>query len=227
MRWGHLALLVSWLLVGGNAARAEVRFYTNPFTWADAAQPVVRDFALTAADVLLANEVTSLPGDGTRLPGQNLTFPAAATGFGFDFRLHNLTDWPFTFRTSLAGPLGATGLMAGEPQAGNGSDWEIILTGPETVRGFGFDLIDNEGGPDRVLVYGRDGALVGTSAPLTSQYTFVGVISDVPIGRVVLDGPDGDISAFNDLRLAYIPEPGALTAAAACALLLVRRLRRA
>lgn len=202
-----VALCAVFMFVGlsARANGAGATFTTNAFTWA-ALYPSATTFALTASDVLKSDEVNVLPVNESQSPGQTLTFPSASTGIFTSFQLRSLTNWAFTYRNNLGGPFGTEGLSSGNAQAQNGTDWEIRFTGPQ-VLGFGFNLIDNESGADRVLVYGRDDSLLGTLEGITDKHTFVGVSSDVPIGRVVLDGDPVDFSAFNGLRL--VPEPGA------------------
>lgn len=208
-----------------SGAGATVIFDDNPFTWS-ARQPIVRSLPMTASDVLKATEITSLPVNGSKSPGQTLTFGAADTGFDFGFQLHALTAWPFTYRDGLSTPLGTTALTAGEVQAQNGSDFEIRLTGGRSVHAVGFNFIDNEGDPDQLKVYGTDNALLTTISGPFAKYSFMGVTSDVPIGRVFMDDDPVDISFFNGLTFGYVPEPSSAVALTLGAIVLLRRRKR-
>jgi len=92
----------------------------------------------------------------------------------------------------------------------DGTDWEILFTGGQPVRGFAFNLIDNEDGQDAVRVYNTSGTLIGSTSVL-DKHAFIGITSAVPIGRVELDGDPTDFSAFNGLRFDQVPEPGSAT----------------
>jgi hypothetical protein len=201
-------VLAATAILFAGPASATVIYDNNPFTWAGR-QPVVRTLAMSAMDVLKAAEITSLPANGSKSPGQTLTFGAADTGFDFGFQLDALTVWPFTFRDDLSGPLGAAGLTAGEVQAQNGSDFDIRLATGRPVYAVGFNFIDNEGDPDALKVYGANGALLATIAGPFAKYSFMGVTADEPITRVFMDDDPVDISFFNGLVFGYVPEPSA------------------
>jgi hypothetical protein len=212
--------------LGSFGAWAQVVSYTNKFTW-QATQPTVLNWALSATDVLASDEITTLPSNESKSPGQTLTFPKSSTGFDFGFQLKALTVWPFTFRTDLAGALGAVGLTAAEVQAQNGSDWQITFTGGREVHAFGFNFIDNEGNPDQLRVYGPGDALMATFPGPFDKDTFLGVVSEEPITRVVMDDDPVDASFFNGLQFGYVPEPsGSLLAAVGMTGWLGRRAAR-
>ena len=192
--------------IAASPASAAVIFTNDAAAWSTV-HVDQQTFLLTAQDVLKADEVTVLPTNLTPL-SQTLTFPGAATGLGRDFQLNALSGWPFSFRSNLTGPFGAQGLTSADLNAQNGTDWDVRFSGGgSAIRGFGFNLIDNEIDPDRVLVYDTAGVLMGALQNITEKDTFIGVTSSVPIGRVMLDGDSIDYSVFNGLRLSFIPEP--------------------
>lgn len=203
--WGALSLCV----VAGSAARAAV-FTTDAFAWA-AQKTDQTTFSLTANDLVKSDEITVAPTTNLTTLGPTLTFPSAATGVPTSFQLHSLTQWPWEYRNNVTLPFGPFGISAGNVQAQDGTDWEILFTAGEPVLGFGFNMIDQEASPDQVSVYHANGALLGTFT-ISTQHTFVGVTSPVPIARVVLDGDPVDYSAINGLRISALPEPTAATA---------------
>jgi hypothetical protein len=205
-------------------------FLTTLRTAFDTAQPGKVDYALNAANIVKATQLSgvSLTTDYTFL-GFALDYPAAKTGLPFDFQLSSLTPYRLHYRKLFAAPFGPEGLSAGNVDPSTANDFEIRFTGGKAVKAFGFNHLDNEGGPDTLHVFNAAGVQIATLAVPTGKEQFLAVTSDEPISRVVFDDGGNDYSGFNGLTFGFVPEPGAAAMAIfpGCAALMRRVRRRA
>ena len=224
------ALAAAAILASAYASDASAAtFLTTLRSAFDSAQPGKVDFAVNAANIVKATQLSgvSLTTDYTFL-GFTLDYAAAKTGLPFDFQLNSLTPYRLHYRNNIpVGSFGPEAMSAGDVQASNGNDFEIRFIGGKAVRAFGFNHIDNEGGADHLRVYNASNAEIGDFVIPLIKNQFLGVTSDEVISRVVFDDGGTDYSAFNALTFGFVPEPGAggLTLGLAGAAL-TRRVRR-
>ncbi len=193
-------------------------FYTNQTTWQNTVGSYV-SLVTTAANVVKSDEVVATPGVNTGISG-TLTWRAANTGLGFDFRLTALQSGAgitFDDEESSGNPVAYdNALSIGDIDNYENDDWKIQFLGGEYVYAFGFLLCDNEGTIDSFSVYAHDGSLLGTisgasipNSPGTK--VFLGVISDKPIGWVQYDDDStGDDIAIANFQFSTIPEPNTI-----------------
>lgn len=211
-----VAIAFCAMLPAAKSVFADLVFYTNETSWNNSVQGVeALDF--TAANVALANEVASPPGNNAFLGGV-LTFDSANTGLSSSFVLSTLeTDAGFTFNDNEgSGPEWDNALSVGDIDNFENDDWQIVFNS-SSVFNFGWFLQDNGTSVgESFSVYDLNDNLLGTFSmiPETDGVDFVGVISSVPIGRVAFDEDPGDDDiAIGGIRLssiAAIPEPSGL-----------------
>jgi hypothetical protein len=203
-----LAATVAALAFATDARAAT--FLTTLRTAFDTAQPGKVDYALNAASIVKATQLSgvSLTTDYTLLAA-TLDYPAANTGLPFDFQLGSLTPYQLHYRKLFAAPFGPQGMSAGNVDPPFGNDFEIRFTGGRPVKAFGFNHMDNEGGPDFLHVFNAAGVEIATLAVPTGKEQFLAVTSDETISRVAFDDGGNDYSGFNGLTFGFVPEPGA------------------
>jgi hypothetical protein len=197
--------------------------------WAAAAggaAPLV--FDTSAANLALATEVPSPPDVGAYLcgtPGNpvascELHFAAANTQLCRDWSLRALEAGAgITFDDSQERndePSWQDALSIGDINDYSNDDFEFAFGAGEPVHAFGFHFVDNQREPyESLTIYGPGdqviGILPGHTAPLSdgNRSSFVGIVSPLPITRVVFDeSTDGDDMAVRDFRFGD-PDPDA------------------
>jgi hypothetical protein len=194
----------------------DVVFYTDQTSWNNIVEGV-EGLDFTAANVALANEVATPPGNNASVGGV-LTFDAANTGLSSSFELSTLEpNAGFTFNDNEgSGPEWDNALSIGDIDNFENDDWQIVFNSG-SVFNFGWFLQDNGTSlGESFSVYDLNDNLLGTFSmiPETDGIDFVGVVSSVPIGRVAFDEDPGDDDiAIGGIRLsviAAIPEPSGL-----------------
>ncbi|MBM4154669.1 MAG: hypothetical protein FJ221_06520 [Lentisphaerae bacterium] len=193
---------------GGSRAGAAVYVYTNETEWA-AVVTGRQILATTAAGVGMAEEVPAPTANNIDV-GSNLTFLAATTGLSRSFRVATLEPGAtFTFNDNEIGPSSPPGagyenaLSIGDIDNYEDDDCEIVILGGPPLRALAFELGDNEPGLNDpgLTVYGTSGQVLGGPFPLpavSGGYAFLGVVSDEPIGRAVVDGDNTVPQGNND-----------------------------
>jgi hypothetical protein len=178
-------------------------------------------------DMPKADEISSPPGTNAAL-GPQLTFRRENTGLPLDFQLRALNvdpavpgralvysdnekGWPI-FQTLIC--IGDIDGVPGYPNSVSlyqNDDFEVSVTNRRgQVFAIGMTVWANYyGAGENLKIYGEDGALLDSltyglpsiSAYGTSEYVFMGVVSDVPISRIVFDErDDGDDLAIRNFR---------------------------
>ena len=121
-------------------APAAIVTFTDKAVW-EAAVSGEQEFDFTAANVLLANQVSSLPPANTNV-GNTLTFEAANTGLSADFTFHTLQSGAnFTFDDHEAAgnlPDFDNALSVGDIDNFENDDWEMTFS--PGLFALGFDL---------------------------------------------------------------------------------------
>jgi hypothetical protein len=202
---------------------------TGEADWAAAAggaQPLA--FDTTAANVGLASELGSPPAPAAFLCGPpetpvaacQLSFAAASTGLCRDFALRTREAGAgITFDDSHergGHPAWVDALSIGDIGDHTNDDFEFSFGAGQPVHAFGFHFVDNRRENfEGLKVYAASGEVLGIlpgiAAPLSdgNQVAFLGIVSPVPIARVVFDeAADGDDLAIRDFRLGD-PDPDA------------------
>lgn len=174
-------------------------------------------FEFTAANVLKADEVNSLPGRNTGVgvvaapnEGRSLSFNRWNTDLFYSFRFTALssTNGSITFDDDEeAGnlPNFDNALSPGDIDNGENDDWRVRVSGREPLRGFAFVLRDNhDTDGETIRLYDAQGALVGQVAVGNQPVNaFLGVVSDTPFVEIRYDeDAGGDDIAVADLRFA-------------------------
>jgi len=149
-----------------------------------------QNFEFTPENILLADEVSALPGNNVAL-GTVLTFRAALTGLMSDVVLVSTgstppTSWVFQDR-------GIPGILSPGDIDGFSDDDDVRVTfGTAPVYAFGIDFCDNTDPPvgETVTFFGVGGVVLG-SVPLPQNPNgacdLLSVVSTVPIEAVEID----------------------------------------
>ncbi|MEM9480182.1 MAG: hypothetical protein AAGA58_11075 [Verrucomicrobiota bacterium] len=206
------ALLIILLTV--FSSQASVVFYSTEFAWETAVEGE-QSFSLgSASNVLLAEEVVTLPGPNTGV-GKTLNFLDVNTGLGTDIALTALQQGAgFTFDDNEGSGPEWSGLSVGDINDYQNDNWEAAFSGTP-VFSFAFYIGDNGNSNNESLsVFDTNDVLIGTltAIPATGLSDFIGLTSMVPIGRVVFDeGAGGDDIALNEIYVSTVPIPEAET----------------
>ncbi|MEM0896308.1 MAG: hypothetical protein AAGJ79_05420 [Verrucomicrobiota bacterium] len=212
------------------SSHASVVFYSTENAWETAVDGEQFFNLGSAANILLAEEVVTLPGPNTGL-GKTLNFLDINTGLGTDVALTALQQGAgFTFDDNEGSGPEWSGLSVGDINDYQNDNWEAAFGGTP-VFSFAFYIGDNGNSNNESLsVFDTNEVLIGTlsAIPATGLSDFIGLTSTVPIGRVVFDeGAGGDDIALNEFYVSTVPIPEAettlLLALFSCAAL--RRLR--
>jgi hypothetical protein len=178
-------------------------------------------------DMPKADEISSPPGTNTPL-GPQLTFRRENTGLPLDFQLRalnvdpavparalvysdNENGWPIFQKLICIGDVDGVPGYPNSVSLYQNDDFEVSVTNRRgQVFAVGMTVWANYyGAGENLKIYGEDGALLDSltyglpsiSAYGTSEYVFMGVVSDVPISRIVFDErADGDDIAIRDFR---------------------------
>jgi hypothetical protein len=183
----------------------EVQFTTNFTTWTNMAGSTDM-LSTTSFNVGLANEVPSPPGPNAHLCGGpggyqvpcTLTWEAANTGRCRDIALSvqegiAYNDTEFSYSSALS---------IGDVDNGQNDDFTVTFTGGPPTYAFMFSLLNNDFTlGEQIRVYDTSGTLIGveTVVPGGVDSVYVGITSNVPIGRVEFDeDAGGDDIAIRD-----------------------------
>ncbi|MCH8275220.1 MAG: PEP-CTERM sorting domain-containing protein [Armatimonadetes bacterium] len=142
-------------------------------------------------------------------------------------------------RTAAGVPRGAMGMLAVSVGRG-GATSDVVLANTfgdsldhmfldELKSGIGFDTLDFAGaGNVDVSVYDLAGNLLGAinSPADTAGTNFLGVWSEVPIGRINIFSPGGGREGADNVEMWVVPEPTSMIALLGGGLLLLARRRR-
>lgn len=184
------------------AASADLVLVDSLEAWLDQAG-IVRCMPATAKNLALAQGISDPPTSGESLGTDTLVFAPTETNFGFTFTLTSLHyNWVFNaIAQSYTEPHLSPGTTSGEPD----DDWKIEFGTGRAVYAFAFDLLDNaENGTETIEIYDTLGTLLNTfdtsAVAGTTSTIFVGIISSVPIGKIVYNedagGDDIGIAGF-------------------------------
>jgi hypothetical protein len=201
---------------------------TGEAAWAAAAGGTTLSFDTTAANVGLATELGAPPAPdaslcgppGTPVASCHLTWEAVHTGLCRNFTLRSLdAGGGITFDDSAersGSPAWKEALSIGDINDYENDDFEFSFGTGDPVYAFGFHFVDNQRENwESLTVYGPGdevlGILPGGAAPLSdgNLSAFVGIVSLLPIRRVVFDeATDEDDLAIRDFRFGD-PDPDA------------------
>ena len=205
-------------------------------TWRSGLSESPELFVTSAANVALADEVSSAPSDKDLLGTAVLTFDKANTGLTGSFTLTATTvndDWQWREQ----GTSGDDEVDNLHPSAGADDDWELDFAAesPVLIAGFGIYSLNSHSGSEggTITVYGEDDSTVLDTFDLTGNngadvHNFIGIESDTAIGRIAWDDnvPTTDSNFFGDPEFLFIPEPGSLALVLLGSLTLYHRPRR-
>lgn len=213
--------------------QADVQIYYNETTWQTALSElgyfVYETFDTTAANMVLADEVSTPPGYNENL-GRFLTFPKSATGLDCSFMLEAIETG--TGEGFIYDPEGfvASGhensLAVGDGHTGrNNDDFTVTFSDCPFIHAFGFDLLENDNfnnqDDDILYVYDTLGNLLATfpDIPEGPGAQFVGIVSDVEIGYITFDeGNDLDNIAIAKFRFSKLGPHCTITLNSGCEL---------
>lgn len=206
------ALFVVLLFFAAPAARGDVQIITDPAEW-EAMVTGIEEFATTADNVVLADEVDSLPMDPNNAQlGPVLTFQAANTGLSRGFILEALQqDAGFTFNETEQGQVLMSfqdALSVGDVDNYEDDDWSLSLTDGSTMTAFSVEVRHTRFEDDETLTLYSDGVAIATfplNELLDSDDTtaFLGIVSDEPFDAAFFDENSGsDDIAIADFRFA-------------------------
>ncbi len=218
-------LFVAACLSGSGAALGTVELYTSETDWR-AALSSTECWSFDANSVLAANEVATLPSNGTSL-GSILTFEAANTGLQVDFTVEALqAGYSFHFQDDAHPDSPFLDIAGGE-----NDDWEVTIVSGATVFALGATIADHEAGTasgETLHVYGVGGVLLD-SLTIPSEPAgalFIGIVSTEAITSVVHDEGDSDSDNIGLAEVCFggpprIPTVGNMGLAALTVLLLL------
>ncbi len=184
---------------------AQVQFVQNEAAWASLVGGSIL-FDTTAANLALSNELVSPPGGNAQM-GPVLTFQSVP-GMCRDWQLRALQPGAhlvFEDQEWTANPL-ANSIGIGDIDNHENDDWRVTWLGGAPMYAFGTWVIDNGSNQGEWLrVFDPTGQLMGSldTTPLTGGETqsFVGVISNLPIGSIEFDeDAGGDDLAIRHFR---------------------------
>jgi len=188
---GLTVIAINFMLI--IDAKATTILYTDEATWlSQTSTGFAQSFSITSTTVALADEVLLPPADNTLL-GPSLTFQSGNTGLPFDFTFQDESPDPGTQVIFINGTLGSAPTRH--------HDWSVNFTGGLPVFEIGLDLA---GGIDPSVFRVFDTANTQV-ASITGIPSFLGIISDDPIGRVLFD--DTPTSGGMGLDGFKIPTP--------------------
>ena len=197
---GITVIAINFMLIVDT--KAATILYTDEATWlSQTITGFAQSFSITPTTVALADEVLLPPTNDTLL-GPSLTFQSGNTGLPFDFIFQDESPDSGTQVIFINGVIGST------PTTHH--DWSVNFTAGLPVFEIGLDLT---GGidPSAFRVFDTANTQV---ASITGIPSFIGIISDVPIGSVLFDDtptPGGmGFDGFIVPTAAPIPVPSAL-----------------
>lgn len=225
-----LAAQAEWATQGG------VTVYTNEANWTAAltAGWTVQSLDTTAANLVLADEVSGPLSGSNDLLGDTLTFDKANTGFDVSFSVwaskannlvYNDNEGNAVFRSDA--------LSVGDVDNDDNDNLYFNILGGDTVFAAGYTVLDNEFSSGEQLRVRAGGTQLGLFdlQPLVGgqgNSKFIGVISSTAFDEIWFDESHlgGDDMAVKDFKIAAIPEPAAIALVALFGggLLAVRRI---
>ena len=194
-----LAIAASFVLID-TVHSGQASIYTSESQWLNAAGATATlEYPFSASDVLLANEVATLPTNGQTFNDVVLTFDATTTGYpiSFVFRRHMLTSGHQIIFYTPPGRLGVAWSTE--------HDWSIDLNPGSAVTAIALNL-SGQVAADSVRVYDEAGGLMGQLS-LPGSEEFVGVVSQQPIGRILVD--DSSSAGGRTIHGIALPTVGA------------------
>jgi hypothetical protein len=185
-----------------TCAQSSTTLYTNEATWlSNTSMGPFGTFPFSAEMVALADEVPFPPAPYTLL-GQMLTFRRGETGLPCDFTFNDespAADSEVIYGVNWLGVGGTT----------TDHDWSIRFGGGQHIFEMGLTLVGGDDQTNIFRVFDRDGHEIAATFP--GWPPFLGIVSDVPIGRVLFDDaplPGG--MGVSELKLPPVPAPGAI-----------------
>lgn len=227
-----LALLVTALITG--SATADTVWYVGAGYYDDGTNPAVE--ASFLAD----------PMAGPQIPGlEGFEEPDDDYFMGISNPLNEYSDdeafdpGDIEANLNIASPGGDLWWVSGDygyafdsdqiMTSTSGDEYLELTFGPgQRPWGVSMRVGDSQPSPSSVTVtaYGADDAFLGSATANGFRYylgDFVGVWSDVPIGRITIVSDTGEQEIVDSIKRYAVPEPITLTMLAAGALALVRR----
>ena len=191
-----------------------VAVYTNQVHWetvvATSPGRSIDRLATTAENLILANEVSTLPVANEDL-GPNLTFETAVTGFDVTFKLWaSQSGSEFVFNDDSEGGVWADALSVGNINSKENDNFYINVLSNDLVSALSFELRDNTSESTeqlRIRCGTTDLALFDASSLPSSGGTsqFIGIVSSTPFDEVWFDEySGGDDMAMANPQLVYI-----------------------
>ncbi len=173
----------------------------------------IESFLTIADNILLADEVSTLPGVNEKL-GSMLTYQAINTGLSFGFVIETLQDGAgFTFSESESGTpqLGfEDALSVGDIDDYEDDDWQLSLLDGATMMAFGIEIRHSRFAPgESITLYSNNESVavidLGALPETGNGDYFIGIISDVPFDKIGFnEDPDGDDIAIADMLFAKV-----------------------
>ena len=193
-----ITLLTSLIFSSMYTASASTIIYTDRTAWLQAIGATnIESFLFTAENVATSSEINSPPTPRTFL-GQQLTFLSSNTGF--------LGDFVFSNESPVAG----TEVLFGDDWLGVGTDqshdWSVSFTSNAPLA-FGIDLSVGIDAGTVFRVFDTDLIELAIFAGLPD---FIGVVSDVPIGKFLYDDSPAPGGVVANLIERPVPIPSAV-----------------
>jgi hypothetical protein len=194
-----VVIVVSTYFVLVEDAKSAITLFTDEATWlSHTSFTSYAAFPFTAANVELADEVSSpLTGSLTFL-GPQLTFQSGNTGLPFDFVFKaEILGWDVIHEADYV-----------RAHGGWEHDWSINFGTGQPVFEIGLGLW---GGVEPTTAYIVFDTSNNQLAALTGLPDFLGIVSDVAIGRILYDDPPASGGmVLKELKVPVIPAPGAI-----------------
>jgi hypothetical protein len=148
---------------------------------------------LEGTELVDADEINSVPSSNNIAISSVLTFPGVTTDLPLDFVLES-TNATFTWNDTEFSSSYFPMLSPGDVDNAENDDFEITVTdviAPREVLAVGIRVGDNAAEPgENLRIYGESNLLLAEfteGLPNTGSYTFMGVVSAVPIYRFAFD----------------------------------------
>lgn len=194
-----VVIVVSTCFVLVEDAKSAITLFTDEATWlSHTSFSSYASLPFTAANVVLADEVTLPPTVSPAYLGPQLTFQSGNTGLPFDFVFR--AEAPATqvyhrIDKLLAGPHWE-------------HDWSINFGAGQPVYEIGLVLTGHDWPPTFYKVYDTSNSEMAT---FSGSPVFLGIVSDIEIGRILFDDPPtAGGNALLKLKAPVVPVPSAV-----------------